>query len=81
MGRVSVDSDFDDDWKEEVESKVEACGRMSGSCEDAFLDKGIEKAEIAKCLRKIKINKFQGNLSSLSLCGCVVDGNNAMVAS
>ena len=54
LGRVSVDSDFDDDWKEEVESKVEACGRMSGSCDDAFLDKGIEKAEIAKCLKKLK---------------------------
>ena len=49
LGRVSVDSDFDDDWKEEVESEVEACGRMSGSCEDAFLDKRIEKADIAKC--------------------------------
>ena len=36
LGRVSVDSDFDDDWKEEVESKVEAYGRMSGSREDAF---------------------------------------------
>ena len=48
LGRVSVDSDFDDDWKEEVESKVEACGRMSGSCEDAFLDKGIEKANALK---------------------------------
>ena len=44
LGRASVDSDFDDDWKEEVESKVEACGRMS---EDAFLDKGTEKADIA----------------------------------
>ena len=60
LGRVSVDSDFDDDWKEEVESKVEACGRMSGSCEDAFLDKGIEKAEIAKCLKKLKNNKTGG---------------------
>ena len=39
LGRVS---DFDNDWKEEVESRVEACGRMSGSCEDALLDKGIE---------------------------------------
>ena len=58
LGRVSVDSDFDDDWKEEVESKVEACGRMSGSCEDAFLDKWIEKA---KCLRKLKNNKTGGS--------------------
>ena len=29
LDRVSVDSDFDDDWKEEVESKIEAgCVRM-----------------------------------------------------
>ena len=32
-------------------SKVEACGRMS-SRGDPFLAKGIEKAEIAKCLKK-----------------------------
>ena len=24
LGRVSIDSDFDDDWKGEVESKLEA---------------------------------------------------------
>ena len=64
LGRVSVDSDFDD-WKEEVESKVEACGRMSGSCEDAFLDKGIEKAEIAKCLRKLKRGGSDGLVGDL----------------
>ena len=51
LGRVS---DFDDDWKWEVKSKVEDCGRMSGSCEDPFLDKRIEKAEIVKCLIKLK---------------------------
>ena len=39
---------------------MEAGGRMSGSCEDIFLDKGIEKAEIAKCLRKLKNNKTGG---------------------
>ena len=61
LGRVSVDSDFDEDWIEEVESKVEACGRVSGSCEDAFLDTGIEKAEIAKCLKKLKNNKTGGS--------------------
>lgn len=38
---VSVDSDFDD-WKE-FESKVDACGMMSGSCEDAFLDKEMQR--------------------------------------
>ena len=31
--------------------QVEACGRMSGSCEDAFLDKGIENEKIGKWLR------------------------------
>ena len=61
LGRVSVDSGIDDDWKEEVKSKVEACGRMSGSCDDAFLDKGIEKAEIAECLKKLKNNKTGGS--------------------
>ena len=30
LGRVNVDSDFDDDWKKEVKSKVEGCGRMGG---------------------------------------------------
>ena len=50
LGRISVDSDFDDDWKGEVESKVEACDKMSGSREDAFLYTELEKAEIAKCL-------------------------------
>ena len=50
LGRVSVDSDLDDDWKEEVESKVGACGRMSGSCEDAFLDKGIERPRLPYAL-------------------------------
>ena len=40
---------------------MEACGRMSGLCEDAFLDKGIEKTEIANCLRKLKNNKTGGS--------------------
>ena len=65
LGRVSVDSDFDDDWKEEVVSKVEACGRMSGSCDDAFLDKGIEKAEIAKCLKNNKTGGSDGLVGEL----------------
>ena len=34
---------------------------MSGSCEDAFFDKGIEKAEIAKYRRKLKNNKTGGS--------------------
>ena len=61
LGRVSVDSDFDDDWKREVKSKVEACGRMLESCEDSFLDKELEKAKIANCLSKLKNNKTGGS--------------------
>ena len=47
LGRVSVDSEFDDDWKEEVESKVEACGRTSGSCEDV---KGYKRPRLPNAL-------------------------------
>ena len=32
--------------KGRLREKVEACGRMSWSCEDAFLDMGIEKAKM-----------------------------------
>ena len=32
LGRVSIDSDFDSNWKELVESKVSMCGRVS-KCE------------------------------------------------
>ena len=47
--------------KGEVEGRVEGCGRMSGSCEDAFVNKEIEKAEIAKCLSRLKNNKTGGS--------------------
>ena len=46
LGRVSVVMIL----KGEVESKVDACDRMSGSCEDAFLGKEIEKAKTANAL-------------------------------
>ena len=54
IGLLLIDGDFEDDWKGEVKSKVEACDRMSGLGEDAFLDKELQKAEIAKCLRKLR---------------------------
>ena len=34
LGKISVDSDFDANWKEDVESKVSSYGSMSESCED-----------------------------------------------
>ena len=57
LGKISVDSDFDANWKEEVESKVSSYGSMSDSCEDDRLDIAMEKGEIVKCIRKLKNNK------------------------
>ena len=54
LAMISVDSDFDANWKEEVESKVSRYGSMSASCEDDRLDIAIEKGEIVKCIRIIK---------------------------
>ena len=60
LGKIGVDSDFDANWKEEVESKVSSYGSMSESCEDDRLDIAIEKSEIVKCIRKVKNNKTGG---------------------
>ena len=61
LGRVSVDSDFDFEWKEVVEGKVSMCSSLSELCEDEVLDRGIEKEEIAKCIRRLKNNKTGGS--------------------
>ena len=56
LSKMSVDSKFDVDWKEEVEDSVG--GYRSWG---AILDKEIEKGEIAKCVRKLKNNKTGGS--------------------
>ena len=56
-----MDSNFDAEWKEEVESNVSRYGSMSELCEDEFLDNEIEKGEIVKCIRKLKNNKTGGS--------------------
>ena len=61
LGKISVDSDFDANWKEEVGSKVSSYGSMSEPCEDDCLDIAIEKGEIVKCIRKPKNNKTGGS--------------------
>ena len=53
LGKISVDSDFDANWKEEVESKVSNYGSMS----EYRLDIAIEKGVIVKCIRIIKRGK------------------------
>ena len=37
------------------------CGSLSKVCEDEALDREIEKAEIAKCICKLKNNKTGGS--------------------
>ena len=61
LGRVSVDGDFDEDWKQLVENKVEDYSRMSGVCRDDFLDREIERKEILGCIKRIKNNKTGGS--------------------
>ena len=51
LGKLSLDSNFDAEWKEEVESNVSIYGSMSELFEDEFLDKEIEKGETVKCIK------------------------------
>ena len=39
--RMSEDSDFDSEWREEVKTKVSTCMCSSKLCEDEYLDGGI----------------------------------------
>ena len=61
LSKMSVDSEFDADWKEEVEDSVVGYSSLSEEAGDSFLDKKIEKGEIAKCVRKLKNNKTGGS--------------------
>ena len=51
-----MDSEFDAHCKEEVENSVSGYSSLSEEAGDAFLDKEIEKFEIAKCVRNFKNN-------------------------
>ena len=57
---MSEDSDFDGEWKEEVETKVSVCSSML--CEDECLDGELCKGEIEKCVcNKTHFNKTGGS--------------------
>ena len=56
---MSEDSDFDGEWKEEVETKVSMCSSIL--CEDEYLDGELHKGEIEKCVCKLKNNKTGGS--------------------
>ena len=56
LSKMSVDSEFDANWKREFEDSVDGYSSLSEEAGDAFLDKEIEKGDIAKCVRKHKYN-------------------------
>ena len=41
--RMSEDSDFDSEWREQVETKVSTCICSSILCEDEYLDEELHK--------------------------------------
>ena len=61
LGACSVDDAFDDNWKQEVDSKVKECHRCSVEHDNPVLDREVELQEIARCVRKLKNNKTGGS--------------------
>ena len=61
LGRMSEDSDFGGEWKEEVETKVSTCMCCSLLCYYEYLDGELHKGEIEKCVCKLKNNKTGGS--------------------
>ena len=57
LGKVSVDDNFEADWKEEVVSTLENCSYLS---ESDRLDRQIDREEIAQCVKKLKNYKTGG---------------------
>ena len=59
--KMSVDSVFNANWKEEVEENVNGYSSLSEEVADSLLDKEIEKGEIAICFRNLKNSKTGGS--------------------
>ena len=57
LGRMSEDSDFDSEWREQVKTKVSSCMCSSILCEDEYLDGKLRKGEIEKSISKLKNNR------------------------
>ena len=60
LGKVSVDDNFEADWKEEVVGTLETCSNLSEVSENDRLDRQIDREEIAQCVKKLKNNKTGG---------------------
>ena len=54
LGKVSVDDNFEADWKEEVVSTLEMCSNLSEMFENDRLHRQIDREEIAQCVNKLK---------------------------
>ena len=52
LGKVSVDDNFEADWKEEVVTTLETCSNLSEVSENNRLDRQIDREEIAQCVKK-----------------------------
>ena len=63
LGKISVDSDFDANWKKEDESKVSSYGSMSESCED--VDIAIEKGDSIRNLKNNETGESDGLVGEL----------------
>ena len=61
LSKMSVDSLFDADWKDEVEDSVNGYSSLSAEAGNAFFDKEIEMGEIPKCVRKLRNTKTGGS--------------------
>ena len=55
LSKMSVDSEFDANWKREVEDSVDGYSSLSEEAGDAFLDKEIEKVTSQSVLENLKI--------------------------
>ena len=58
LSKMSVDSEFDADWKEEVEDSVGGYSSLSEEAGDAVLDKEIENVKLQSVLENLKITRL-----------------------
>ena len=56
LGKVSVDDNFEADWKKEVVSTLETCSNLSEVSENDRLNGQLAREEIAQCVKILKNN-------------------------
>ena len=58
LSRMSVDSVFDANWKEEVEDNVNGYSNLSEEVADSVLDKEIKRVKLQNILGILKIARL-----------------------